>query len=672
LNKQTPDPKESIASAVKAIKAGRPLRAEETCRDYLEIHPGSADHMRVLGYALMKQNRLKEAEEQIRFALELKPDYPQLHEDLGSILGLQHRFEESIPCFEKAIQLEPTLPLAHKKLGRALAAVGRGKEADESFMEYFDRDPEKGEIAVAADHIKAGRTTEAVDLLRAILRKSPENVDALCFLSLAYSKEGTSKADAEALLRRATQLAPDHVSAWLNLGAILSEQNKRMEAIDCFRKATRLEPAHASAWALLGNAYGQASYPEKSVQAYKTSLKLKPDVAHHQMSLAHVLKTVGDQEGALAAYREAIRLRPQFGEVYWSMANLKIFNFENEEVEAMLEQVERDDLSESEDVHFRFALGKALEDRKEYDRAWHFYDTGNQNKRMTVQYDPNEALDRRKNIREVFNREFLHENEGHGLDAPDPILILGMPRSGSTLIEQILASHSQVEGTSELPNLGNISASIGRYRTDNLQFPHTCLNLRKKDWQAYGQQYINETRRYRETERPFFTDKLPNNFPMVGFLHLILPNARVINTFRHPIDTLLGNYKQLFGHGQNFTYDIYDLADYYRQYHETIQHWHEVLPGKVLDVHYEDTVLDLEGQVRRVLDHCGLEFEESCVNFHQNPRSVKTASSEQVRQPIYTGALGTWRRYEKHLDFWQEEMADIIATLPQSVRNAGL
>jgi len=496
-------------------------------------------------------------------------------------------------------------------------------------------------------------------------------VDALCFLSLAYSKDKSSRSDSEALLRRATQLAPDHVSAWLNLGVILAEQNRRMEAIECFKKATRLEPAHAGAWALLGNAYAQASYPEKSVQAYRRSLKLTPDVAHNQMSLGHVLKTVGDQDGALSAYREAIRLRPQFGEVYWSMANLKIFKFENEEVNEMLKQVGRESLTESEDVHFRFALGKALEDKKDYDQAWHYYHTGNQHKRMTVEYDPDEARNRRKDIREVFSRAFLDENEGNGLNAPDPILILGMPRSGSTLIEQILASHSQVEGTSELPNLGNISASIGRYRSDNLQFPQTCLNLRKKDWRAYGQQYIDETRRYRETDKPFFTDKLPNNFPMVGFLHLILPNAKVINTFRHPIDTLLGNYKQLFGHGQNFTYDMYDLADYYKQYHRIIRHWHDVLPGKVLDVHYEDTVLDLEGQVRRILDHCGLGFEQACVNFHKNTRSVKTASSEQVRQPIYTGALGTWRRYEQHLDIWKAEMEDIIVTLPPHIRDAG-
>lgn len=672
LNTQALSKDKSILSAINAIKAGRPLRAEETCRDYLELHPGCVDHIRLLGHALMKQNRLQEAEEQLRFALELRPAYPQLHEDLGSVLGLQHRFEESIPHLEKAIQLEPTLPLAHKKLGRALAAVGRGEEADESFMEYFERDPVKGQIAIAAEHVKAGRNGEAISLLREILRKDPDNVDGMCFLAMAYIKEGTAKADAEALLRRATQVAPDHVSAWLSLGSLLSEQNKRMEAIDCFRQATKIEPAHAGAWALLGNAYGQASYPEKSVQAYRTSLKLNPEIAHHQMGYGHVLKTIGELAGSLAAYREAIRLRPQFGEVYWSMANLKIFKFENEEVTAMKEQVASKDLSESEDIHFRFALGKAMEDRDDYDQAWHYYHTGNQNQRMTLKYDAVEIADRRREVREVFSQEFLRENEGHGLEASDPILIIGMPRSGSTLVEQILASHSQVEGTAELPTLGMISSSIGRYRTDNVLFPFACRDLRKKDWRAYGQQYMEETQRYRETNRPFFTDKMPNNFPLVGLLHLMLPNAKIINTLRHPFDTMLGNYKQLFGHGQNFTYDMYDLADYYKQYIETIQHWHRVLPGKVLDVHYEDTVLDLEGQVRRILAHCSLEYEESCVRFHENTRSVKTASSEQVRQPIYKSALGRWRKYEKHLGVWQQELTDIINDLPPSVRNAGL
>jgi hypothetical protein len=248
---------------------------------------------------------------------------------------------------------------------------------------------------------------------------------------------------------------------------------------------------------------------------------------------------------------------------------------------------------------------------------------------------------------------------------------VGLPRSGSTLVEQILASHSLVEGTSELPNLARIANSVGRYRSDGKVFPQSARALKNRDWRAYGKQYIDETLRHREEGTPFFTDKMPNNFSLVGFLHLILPNAKVINTRRHPFDSCLGAYKQLFGKGQNFTYDMYDLADYYNQYHKTVSHWHEVLPGKILDVHYEETVTDLEGQVRRILEHCGLPFEEQCTRYWETDRAVRTASSEQVRQPIYTGALGKWRFYENHLELWKEQLGDIVSELPDVVVNAG-
>jgi hypothetical protein len=341
-------------------------------------------------------------------------------------------------------------------------------------------------------------------------------------------------------------------------------------------------------------------------------------------------------------------------------------------VSAMQEQLERKDLNKTAEIHFRFALGKALEDAGDHDRAWRYYHSGNQVQRTEVEYDPTEFEVRQIKVREVFSREFLLERSGNGCDAPDAIFIVGLPRSGSTLVEQILASHSSVEGTAELPILGKIANSIGRYRRDNLQYPESVRDLRDKDWKAYGRQYMEESRRHRTTERPFFTDKLPNNFPHVGLLHLILPNAKIINACRHPLDSCLGGYKQLFGQGQHFTYDMFELAEYYKQYHADMTHWHSVLPGKVLDVHYEETVMNLETQVRRILDHCGLPFEEQCLRFYETDRAVKTASSEQVRQPIYKGALGKWRRYEKHLGPWIEEFGDIIAELPETVRNAGL
>lgn len=662
----------TIRAAVDAMRANRPLRAEEICRDFLLLNPGSTEHLRLLGHALMKQKRLDEAEQQIRFALSLKPDMPSLHEDLGSVLALKGQFEEAVPAFEKAIGLEPRLPLARKKLGQALAALGRGRDADQVFEEYFELDPGKGIVAEGAEHLKAGRKDEAISSFRKALRENPDNVDAMRFLAGTYLRDKKNLDDAEALLRRATQVAPDFIGAWMLLGAVLHEKSRHLESIDAYRRATTLDPDGAQTWAGLGNALAYAGYPEKSIEAYARAVALDPGSASAQMGYAHVLKTVGDQSAALQAYRAAIRAKPDFGEVYWSMANLKVFRFEEEEVTAMEQQLERDDLSVSAEVHFRFALGKAFEDKKDYDKAWHYYHTGNQKQRMEVSHDPLEMEMRQSEIVEVFNREFLEQHAGSGDEAPDPIFIVGLPRSGSTLIEQILASHSQVEGTAELATLMHIASSIGRYRPDNVQYPTSARDLRKKDWRAYGQQYIEDTRRHRMTDKPFFTDKLPNNFSHVGLLHLILPNAKIINARRHPLDSCLGGYKQLFGKGQHFTYDMFDLAEYYKNYHNTMQHWHTVLPGKVLDVHYEETVTDLETQVRRILEHCGLPFEEACVRFHETERAVKTASSEQVRQPIYRGALGKWRCYEKHLDLWKEELADIIEALPPASRNAGI
>ena len=661
----------NVAAALELLQANRPAQAEAACREYLEMNPGSVDHLRLLGHALSKQGRYPEAEQTIRLAISLKPDFPHLHEDLGSVLAMQQRFEEAVPCFERAIEIEPQLPHAHKKLGEALAALGRGREADSAFEEFFEQDSERGMVALALDHWRADRKDEAIGLLRQALRENPDNVDAMRYLALIYWRENQQLGDAEALLRRATSQAPGYVAAWMMLGSLLQEANRHAESIHCFAKATGLEPGNAAAWASLGNAYAQEGAVQTSVEAYERSLALQPHAPGVQMGYGHVLKTLGDQEAALRAYRAAIALKPEAGETYWSMANLKIFRFEDSEVAAMEEQLNRNDLSDSADVHFRFALGKAWEDKGDYDKAWNFYHAGNQRQRKRVSYDPVALELRHEEIIEVFSGELLAQHAGQGDVSTAPIFIVGLPRSGSTLIEQILASHSQVEGTAELPTLGRLAASIGRYRPDRKEYPETVRGLRGKDLRAYGRQYIEETRAYRTTDKPHFTDKLPNNFAHVGLMHLILPNAKVINARRHPFDSCLGGYKQLFGKGQDFTYDMLELAAYYRQYHETMRHWHRVLPGKVLDVHYEETVTDLENQVRRILAHCGLPFEAACVRFHETQRAVKTASSEQVRKPLYTSALGTWRRYEKHLDLWREEFADILEELPAVVRNAG-
>lgn len=662
----------SLHAAIGAMKANRPLHAEEICRNYLVEHPSSPEHLRLLGHALMKQQRLTEAEDQLRFALSLEPRRPQLLEDLGSVLALAGRYEEAVELFRKALAMEPALPLAQKKLGQALAMLGRTDEADAAFGEYIGADPDRAAVAAGVELLHDANTEGAILKFKGALRENPENVDAMRFLASAYLQRTENMGDAEALLRRAVQIAPDYTAAWMLLGSILNERGRYSDAIDAYRKAVELQPEDPQAHGSLGNAYAHAGYTELAQRTYARAVALEPGSPGLQMGYAHVLKTAGDQPASLQAYRAAIAAKPDFGEAYWSMANLKVFRFEQAEVAAMEKQLERDDLSSSAEIHFRFSLGKACEDLGDIDRAWQYYDSGNRLKRMEVAHDPQEFENRCRNIIEVFDSEFLSAHEGNGAEAPDPIFIIGLPRSGSTLIEQILASHSQVEGTAELPDLGRIANAIGRYRPDGLQYPESVTDLRPRDWRAYGQQYIEDTRQYRETGKPRFTDKLPNNFPHVGLLHLTLPNATIINARRHPLDSCLGCYKQLFGMGQNFTYDMEDIGDYYVQYDRTMRHWHHVLPGKVLDVHYEDTVLDLESQVKRILEHCGLPFEQACVDFHETERAVRTASSEQVRQPIYTGALGKWRRYEQYLSSWQGDLAEIIAALPERVRNAGL
>ena len=663
---------QSLAGIIKAMKGGELREAERLCRHFLNTSPGCVDHLRMLSHSLIKQNKLPGAEVEIRKAINLLPNFPPLLEDLGGVLAASGHLNDAIDYFEKAIRMDPNRPTAHKKLGQALAAAGRVDEADEAFEIYFEKDPSRGKVAIGADHMKSGRLDEAVDALKSVLKSEPDNVDALRFLAATYKLQDKRLADAEALLRRALEIAPDFLQASVDLGTLLISRNKHVDGIGVFEDAIKRHPDSAVAWAGLGSANSMGGYPEKAVEAYKKSIELNPGIPATHMSAAHALKTVGDQEGSLKAYRRAVEMRPELGEVYWSMANLKIFNFEEKEVRAMEEQLESGKLTDSADVHIRFALGKAYEDKKDYDRAWYYYNGGNERQREKVEYRSQLRHRESEEMKSVFSKEFILENEGNGYDAPDPIFIVGLPRSGSTLVEQILASHSMVEGTSELPDLSRIAHTIGQFRSDGIHFPAAAADVASRDWKPLGREYIEKTKRHRVTDRPIFTDKMPNNFPLVGYIHLTLPNARIINARRHPLDSCLGSYKQLFGQGQNFTYDIVELGEYYSQYDSLMRHWNDVLPGKVLDVDYEVTVTDLEGQVRRILDHCGLPFEEQCLRFHETERAVQTASSEQVRQPIYRGGLGKWRDYDTHLADWKDMLKHVIDDRPDVVQNAGL
>jgi len=383
------------------------------------------------------------------------------------------------------------------------------------------------------------------------------------------------------------------------------------------------------------------------------------------------LKTIGRQEESIDAFRRCIRSNPAFGEAYWSLANLKTFEFSPEEVAVMENMVEDKNLADEPRVNFFLSLGKHYENEKDYGRAFEHYQRGNDLRREHEIYDPVQTQVVHDRIIEVFSREFLEERKGWGDPDDSPILVVGLPRSGSTLIEQILASHSMVEGTMELPDLSRVITELSKRSPKRTEYPEAVVNLDEETISAMGRAYLQSTMRYR-SGKAYFIDKMPNNFSSVGFLSLVLPNAKVIDARRHPLDSCLGSYKQLFFKGQSFTYEQFELGHYYLQYRRIMEHWRDVLPGKVLDVHYEQMVSDQENQTRRLLEYCGLPWEDRCLRFYETERAINTASSEQVRQPIYTKAVHFWRNYEPHLAELIETLEPLLREMPEEDRPATL
>jgi tetratricopeptide (TPR) repeat protein len=644
--------KSALNEAVALINAGQIDKAEAICRSGIARNSDDVNMVALLGAIQLKSRQIPEAEKHLRQAIRLAPTFAKPHEDLGLLLLDKGQPEEATRILKKATRLDPDLDCAYFNLGKALAMLGRGREADQAFEKSFDLNPERKSLALAAEHQKAGRLEEAEQLYRKVLRSNPTNVDALRLLGAVAMSNGRIY-EAERLLRRAVSNAPDFVAALLDLGRILKEQNRLEEAIDCFRQVIKLEPGNSQANYQLASALTLTAQTYESIEAYQRVLELRPTHAGAMLGLGHVLKTVGRQEEAIEAYRNCIRHKPHNGETYWSLANLKTYRLSDEDIRQMESMVagkgEPEEVTEQSRINFLFALAKAFEDRGNFEQAWEYYHEGNSSQRVLENYDPVRTEFMNDEIIEVFNQDFLSENTGVGHPSAEPIFVVGLPRSGSTLIEQILASHSQVEGTSELPYAGLVATSLSRNRADGVNYPRAVHELGEEHFTRLGSDYLEFAQIHRVESKPFFIDKMPNNFPNIGFLHLILPNARIIDARRYPLDSCLSCYRQLFARGQNFTYDLTDIGEYFLQYQRMMDHWHEVLPGRCLTVQYEEVVTDFENQVRRLLDFCNLPFEEACINFHETDRPVRTASSEQVRQPVYSKSVNFWRNHEEYL-----------------------
>ncbi len=642
-------PKAEFDATLALVQAGNLAAAEQQARAALASWPRDVNMQGLLGALLIKLNRPDEAERLLMGVIAEAPSFAKPHEDLGVLLLQQERPEQAARLLEKATRLDPGLEQAWFTLGKAYAVLGRGADADAAFEKCFELSPERRMMAHAAEHQREGRLEEAEHLYRRVLRHNPGNVDALRLLAM-LSLSAQREAEAESLLLKVVAIAPDFLAAWLDLGKLRNDLDRYAEALECFDRVLAVEPRNVQALFLKAQALAQAAFTHEAIDMYRQCLAARPDHIGALLGLGHVLKAVGQYQPAVDSYNECIRQRPELGETYWSLANLKTYRFDHAALSDMQRRVAAGGLSVSSEVNFRFAIAKALEDRGDFEPAWEFYASGNQLQRKEVSYDPVQTEVVNDRLIATFSAQFLAAHAGCGNPDDAPIFIVGLPRSGSTLLEQILASHSAVEGTSELPYLGRLTTWLNRNRAEGINYPEAVRELEARHFEQLGTDYLKYARLHRRRGSPRFIDKMPNNFPSIGFLSVILPNAKVIDARRHPLDATVSCYRQLFAKGQPFTYDLTEIGEYYLQYQRMMDHWASVLPGKVLTVQYEEVVGDLEGQARRMLDFCGLPFEESCLRFYESDRPVRTPSSEQVRQPIYDKSIGQWRRYERHLD----------------------
>jgi tetratricopeptide (TPR) repeat protein len=591
----------------------------------------------------------------------LYPQFPRPYIVRGELRLIQGRADQAAKDFRQAMELGDQDPNTRVKLSRALAMQGDKDAASEAIRESLELDPVRQQLADAFKLQNTGKEAEAERIYRAVLKEDPENVDALRLLA-TMATEKRHHRDAEILLKRAIELTPDFGRALADLVICLVEQDKVDEACEYGERLLTVGADNANSHLVAGNAYSAAGRYDEAIALYRNALQKAPDHLGAMAGLAHNLKTIGQQDEAIEIYRQCLAINPYFVDTYWNLANLKTFRFTDDEIAEMEKLLEHPEIPDESQVFLQNALGFAHEGRKDYDKAFHHFARGNAVKRRLEYYDSVNTEFLFDRIIEVFDAERLSRQVAGGDADATPIFIVGLPRSGSTLLEQILASHSQVDGTSELPDISMIAQGLTQPRAGQ-SFPQCMPDLTESAVRELGERYLSQTRRHRG-DAPFFTDKMPNNFAYVGFIKTILPNAKIIDARRHPMDSCFGCFKQHFAKGQTFTYDLFELGEFYLEYCELMDHWDKALPGAVLHVQYEEVVADLETQVRRILDYCGLPFEEACVNFHETERAVRTASSEQVRQPIYSGSVQTWTRYGGHLEPLKEVLEPVFPELP--------
>jgi tetratricopeptide (TPR) repeat protein len=619
-------------------------------------------------------NRMSEALATLRQLEQHHPRFSLLYQERGYCYMTLRDAPRAIEAFLQAVNLNPALATSWTMLEHLHRMTGETNGAAMAAEQISILKQLPPEVVRAGSLFSDGELSAAENILRAYLRNGDNHVEALRLLARIERQYNALDA-AERRLDAAMKLAPNYRAARFDYIRVLLDQQKYLQAHDVISAMLTLEPGDREILSFCAAACVGLGRHDQAIELYRQLLAASPESdlrkADLHMALGHSLKSVGRRKEAIESYRKAAAVTPGFGDAYWSLANLKTYRFLEDEISHMRAEVAAPATDTVDRAHLCFALGKAYEDLNDYAESWQFYERGNALKRAESRYRPEiTEISTREQI-DVCTKEFISERVGVGAPDPDPIFIVGLPRSGSTLVEQILASHSKVDGTQELPDIPRIVRGMEqrsmefhrmerpRSDSDKARYPGILADLSPEDFRKLGERYMTDTRPYRG-DKPFFIDKMPNNFRHIGLIYLMLPNAKIIDVRREPMACCFSNLKQLFASGQEFTYSIEDIARYYKSYLELMRHWDAVLPRRVLRVWYEDVVEDLAGNVRRILEFCGLEFEPACIEFYKVERSVHTASSEQVRQPIFREGLFQWRNYELWLGPLKHALGDAV------------
>jgi tetratricopeptide (TPR) repeat protein len=622
--------------------------------------PENRDALYMLAVSLRYLNRIPDALEILERLEHHHPAFSRLYQERGHCHVALRDAPQAIDAFLRAVNINPALPASWARLETLYRMTGDPEHAAMAADHVATLQHLPPEVVTATALFSDGDLLLAENLVRAYLLKHGNHVEAMRLLArIGIAREVLD--DAEILLAAVLELAPDYDAARFEYARVLLDRQKHQKSREQLETLLAREPENRQYKTLYATACVGVGDQETALTIYRSILVDSPRAADVHLSVAHTLKTLGRRDEAIDSYRAAAAARPNYGDAYWSLANLKTYRFIDDEIARMRAEEAAPATPLVDRYHLCFALAKALEDRGQYEESFRFYERGNALKKSESHYRP-EPIERNTRLqKEICTSEFFAGREGWGAKNPDPIFIVGLPRAGSTLLEQILASHSLVEGTAELADIPRIVVEFQGRDPDlvNPRYPRVLADLAPQEFLRLGEKYLSDTRSYR-TNTPFFIDKMPNNFRHLGLIHLMLPNAKIIDARREPMACCFSNLKQLFASGQEFTYSALDIARYYRTYLDLMAHWDAALPGRVLRICHEDVVDDLEGNVRRILDFCGLEFEPACVEFHKTERSVRTASSEQVRQPIYREGLDQWKNFEPWLGSLKDALGDAL------------